>query len=73
VCAILLVVAVATNSVMVAGLGTLLIIVSYAYSPRGYTIQEQSILVKRLIGNVRIPLDGIQELGRVLTIKTITW
>ena len=36
-------------------------ILCYAYSPRKYAISEQSIVVKRLIGDVRIPLDNVRE------------
>jgi hypothetical protein len=45
-----------------AGLSVVLIVLSYAYSPRGYAIQEGSIVVKRLIGNARISLDDVREL-----------
>ena len=50
-----------TRSAIVAGLGALLFALAYAYSPRGYAIAGRSIMVKRLIGNVRIPLDAIRE------------
>jgi hypothetical protein len=33
----------------------------YAYSPQSYAVRERSIVVKRLIGNVRIPLDDVRE------------
>ena len=40
----------------------LLIVAStYAYSPKGYEVGDRCIVVKRLIGNVRIPLDGLLE------------
>ena len=60
-------VVVATGSAAFVGLGTLIIILSYAYSPRGYAISERSIIVKRLIGNVHIPLDGIREVRTAST------
>lgn len=62
VCAMLVVVVIATKSVVAAGLGTLLMAVSYAYSPRSYALYERSIIVNRLIGSVRLPIDGIREL-----------
>ena len=34
---------------------------TFAFSPRTYSIQDRSIVVKRLIGNVTIPLEGIRE------------
>jgi hypothetical protein len=57
----LLIVVVVTHSVLVGGLAALLVVAAYAYSPRGYSISERSIIVERLIGDVRIPLDEIRE------------
>lgn len=62
VCCILVGVAILTHGVIVAGLAAALIIMCYAYSPRAYTVQDGAILVNRLIGSVRIPLDGIREI-----------
>jgi hypothetical protein len=64
VCVILVVVAAAAQSAVAVGIGALLIIVSYAYSPRGYAIQERSIIIKRPVGNVRFPLERVQEARR---------
>jgi len=58
---LLLVMTAALHSVVVPCLAALLLAGSYAWSPRAYTISHQSILVKRLIGTVRIPLDDIRE------------
>jgi hypothetical protein len=52
---------VATHNVLAGCLPALALVGAYAWSPRGYAIAEGSIEVKRLIGNVRIPLDGIRE------------
>lgn len=60
-------VAAATGSAASVGLGTLIFILSYAYSPGGYAISGRSIIVKRLIGNVHIPLDGIREVRTATT------
>jgi Bacterial PH domain len=60
--ALLLVIAAVIHSLVVGCLSALLLVGAYAWSPRGYTISQRSIIVKRLIGNVRIPLDGIREL-----------
>ena len=35
--------------------------VAYAYSPRDYVSSDRSMVVRRLAGNVRIPLDGIRD------------
>ena len=52
----------ATQSIMVAVLGVAVIAVSYAYSPRGYEVAQPYLIVRRLMGPVRIPLDDIREL-----------
>ena len=57
----LLVVVVVTHSVVVGVLALLLLVAAYAYSPTSYSISEGSIVVGRLIGNVRIPIDRIRE------------
>jgi hypothetical protein len=53
-------------SAVVGPLAALLLLGAYAWSPRSYTITGRSIIVKRLIGSVRIPLDRIQE-ARIAT------
>jgi hypothetical protein len=35
---------------------------AYLYSPQSYEVSGRSILIKRLIGTVRLPLDSIREL-----------
>lgn len=59
---IFVVVITVTKSAAFSGLAAVTMLLSYAYSPRGYAILDRSIVVKRLIGNVRIPLDGIREI-----------
>jgi hypothetical protein len=61
VCAVLVVLAVIAPTIVVAILGALLLVVSYAYSPRGYAVAERAIVVRRLVGDVRIPLDAVRE------------
>jgi hypothetical protein len=56
----------AIHSFVVGSLAALLLVAMYAWSPRSYTISGRSIIVKRLAGNVRIPLGGIRE-ARVAT------
>jgi hypothetical protein len=46
----------------VALLFPLLIGLAYAYSPRGYVLAGEAIVVKRLIGNIRVPLADIREI-----------
>jgi hypothetical protein len=42
------------------------IVLGYAYSPRSYSISGREIIVKRLIGSVRVPLDRLKE-ARLVT------
>jgi hypothetical protein len=50
---------------VVLGLSLLILAVAYAYSPRGYGFSEQSLVVKRLIGDVAIPLEDVRAARRV--------
>jgi len=62
VCVILVVIPVSTRIFALAAIGWLLIAVSYAYSPLSYAVPERSIVVRRLIGRVRIPIEGVREI-----------
>jgi hypothetical protein len=64
VCVILAVVPISTKIFALSALGWLLVAVCYAYSPLGYTVSDRSIFVRRLIGRVRIPLEGVREVRR---------
>ncbi len=64
VCLFLLAVIAATHSLIFCVLAVVLILVSYAYSPRGYVIGDRSILVQRLAGRPRIALDDVREVRR---------
>jgi len=64
VCLFLLAVIAYTRSPVFSLIALLLILVSYVYSPRGYTITDRSILVRRLAGQARIALDDIREVRR---------
>lgn len=59
--ATLLPAALVAHSGIATGMAILVIFLSYAYSPRGYTLSERVLTVNRLIGNVRIGLDHLQE------------
>ncbi len=50
-----------TKSLIVASLGVALLVLAYAWSPRGYAIFDRMIIVKRLAGNIRIPVDSVRE------------
>jgi len=64
VCALVALVALVTGNLYIAAAGAVLIGACYAWSPRGYSIAERSILIDRLIGTVRISLDGVREARR---------
>ncbi len=61
VCAILLIIAFATQSTLATAVGAAIILGALAYSPRGYEVRDRSIFVRRFIGSVRIPLDSVRE------------
>jgi hypothetical protein len=61
-CVVLVVIAASTRSALAAGVGVILIGLSYGYSPRSYTILERCVMVSRLIGNARIPLVDVREI-----------
>jgi Bacterial PH domain len=64
VCLFLLAVIVYTRSPVFSLIAVLLILVSFAYSPRGYVITDRSILVQRWAGRPRIALDDVREVRR---------
>jgi hypothetical protein len=63
-CLALLAIIAATHSFFIAALLALIVLVSYAYSPRGYVLTDRSIVVRRLAGPARIPLDDVREIRR---------
>ena len=40
-------------------------LLSYAYSPRAYSVSNGAIIVKRLIGNVRVPPENLRVLRKI--------
>jgi len=69
VCAGLLLAAAATmaaaHGVIIRCLVLITLPLTYVYSPRGYKVDGRSIVVKRLVGNVSMPLDGIRAARRI--------
>jgi hypothetical protein len=63
---LLLVITTAIHSLVVGCLGVLLLLGAYAWSPKGYRIAERSIIVQRLIGEVRLPIEGLRD-ARIAT------
>jgi len=64
VCLGFLAVILASHNIIISALALVVILISFAYSPRGYVVSDRSILVRRLAGGVRIPLDDVRELRR---------
>ncbi len=64
VCIGFLAVILGSHSIVISALALVVILISFAYSPRGYVVADRSILVRRLAGQVRIPLDDVRELRR---------
>ena len=60
-CAFLLLVVAATRNAVAGCLSGIVVVLAYAYSPRGYTITGRAILVRRLIGSARFPLEDVRE------------
>jgi hypothetical protein len=58
---ILAVVALASQSGMALAIGALVVVLSFAWSPRGYRVEDRAILVNRLAGRARIPLEDVRE------------
>jgi hypothetical protein len=64
VCAGMLVGAVASQKLWVAALLLSTIGLGYAFSPASYALTGGTLIVKRLIRNVEIPLVGVREVRR---------
>ena len=64
VCAVLLLAGFLTHNILVVCLSALVVMLSYAYSPRGYALLERSIVVKRFLGGARMPLGRVREARR---------
>lgn len=58
-------VAVVVHNIFAGGLSLLVIALAYAYSPRGYTVSDRSITVKRLAGDVQVLLENVREVRRI--------
>jgi hypothetical protein len=54
-------IAVDTSSLIAEGIFALLFLAAYAWSPTGYEIADGNVVIRRLIGNIRIPVSGIRE------------
>lgn len=52
------------HSAIAAGVAAGVIALAYAWSPRSYAVAGRCVIVRRPIGGVAIPLDGIREARR---------
>jgi hypothetical protein len=50
---------------IVAAILILVFTLSYVYSPRSYTVSGKTIVVKRLIGDVGVPLENLRAARRI--------
>lgn len=64
VCSGLLAVVFAVHNLILTILSLAVLAIGWAWSPRGYVVKGQTILVKRLAGTVRISLDELREARR---------
>ncbi|HEV2199338.1 MAG TPA: PH domain-containing protein [Bryobacteraceae bacterium] len=55
----------AAHNIIVGCLVLTLLPITYVYSPRGYKVAGRSIVVKRLIGSVTVPLEGLRAARRI--------
>ncbi len=64
--AVCLLLAAVGSQFLVIGVPLLLLVMGlgYGFSPRGYEISSGAVTVRRLLGNVRIPLDGVRAVRR---------
>lgn len=53
-----------SQNIVVAVISGAILLVTYAFAPRGYAVAEGSIMVRRLAGEVRIPLQGVRKVRR---------
>ncbi len=64
VCLGLLAVVLAVHNLILTLLSIVVLAIGFAWSPRGYVIEGQAILVQRLVGTVRVPLVDLREARR---------
>ncbi len=64
ICVLFVVLYLAVHVIPILVISAAIIIVSYLYSPRGYAISDGAIVIKRLVGNVRLPLEAVRESRR---------
>ncbi|MBV9771071.1 MAG: hypothetical protein JOZ32_15970 [Bryobacterales bacterium] len=64
VCLVLLSLTLVIHNITVTCLSILIIVVAYAYSPRGYVLEDGAIFVKRLISSARVLLEDVRDARR---------
>jgi len=60
-CLVLIGAAVTAGSLALACLALAVIVLSFAFSPRGYIVSREAVFIKRLIGSVEIPLFSLRD------------
>jgi hypothetical protein len=64
VCVGFLAIIIATHNPVISTLAIVVILIAFAYSPRGYVLSGRSILVRRLAGQASIALEDVREVRR---------
>ena len=64
-CALMLAAMLAVHNLFVGAFLILVLFVGFAYSPRGYIVADRAVIVQRLVGDVRVPVENARELRRV--------
>jgi len=59
---LLLVIVIATGNALIGVLELCILALLYLFSPQSYEVSDGTILIKRLIGTVRLPLDSVREI-----------
>jgi len=61
ICVILLAVVIATHNIAVGCLAAVIILASYAWSPRWYAVDGRTVRIHRLVGDAVFPVDDVRE------------
>lgn len=59
--ALLICIGIVTRIWFIAAWEAAVLLLAYAWSARGYAVAGGTLIIRRLIGNVRVPLNGIRE------------
>ncbi len=52
---------IAVHGLVIAAIAAAVLLAAYAWSPQSYKIQDRVLIIRRLAGNVQVPLDTIRQ------------